>query len=283
MRKPSGSVRREAPVSGQAVSPDMSAVQEFTVALTNWKSTVGYLMAQYLGQRARAGKLSTLFMLAEPLILILVLYLIRAVFRGALADYGTSTLLFYVTGLFPYFFFVRTSTLSRGAMNPRQPLPRIRSMDVFMAQVGANTLIWLVVLLGLHLGMWIYGIEQARPESVSTCATALFLLLMVAVGIGLLNSAIARFFPFWVTMYGILTRGLLFFSGVLHIADFYPLWLREWLVWNPILHGITWFRLGVYGRYPDYVLDEFYLVKCAIVLLFLGFVADRASLRYGGR
>ena len=261
----------------------MSAVREFTIALSNWKTTVVFLMVQYLGNRAGAGRLATIFMLAEPLIFIFALYLIRGTFRGALGEYGTSTLLFFVTGLFPYFLFVRTSSLSRVAVNPRQALPRIQSMDVFLAQVTANALIWLLVMGCLHVGMWMYGIEQARPESLSTCAIALSLLLLLGVGIGLVNSAISRFFPFWRTIYSIVTRGLLFFSGVLHIPDLYPLPMRDWLTWNPILHGVTWFRVGVYGRYPSYTLDEAYLVTCTIFLLFLGFIADRASLRHGGR
>jgi len=260
-----------------------SAAREFTTAFSNWKTTIAFLMVQYLSHRGRAGRLATLYALAEPLLLLGGVYLVRGVFRGAFAEYGTSTLLFFATGLFPYFMFVRTSSLSRAVSNPRQPLPRIRSMDVFVAQMAANALIWLLVITLLHLGMWAYGIEQARPASVSTCAYALALLLVFGAGVGLLNSAISRYFPFWFTAYGIMTRGLLFFSGVLHVADLYPVAFREWLAWNPILQGIILFRIGVYGRYPSYIFDEYYLLKCAVVLLFIGVVADRASLRYGGR
>jgi capsular polysaccharide transport system permease protein len=261
----------------------MSAVREFTVALSNWRTTVAYLMVQYIGYRARTGRLSTLYMIAEPLIFIAGMYMIRGVVRGAVADYGTSVLLFLVTGFLPFYLFLRTSILSRNATSPRQPLPRIKAMDVFLAQVATNAVLWIVVLALLHVGMWIYGIRQAVPESLTTCAMALTMLTVLGAGVGLLNGAIARFFPFWLKIYGILTRGLLFFSGVLHIPDFYSLWIREWMVWNPIMHGVTWYRVGVFGNYPSHVLDEFYLVKVAVIMVFIGFIAERASLRYGGR
>jgi capsular polysaccharide transport system permease protein len=112
----------------------------------------------------------------------------------------------------------------------------------------------------------------------------LLFLLLLGVGVGLINSSIIRFFPFWMMIFRILTGGLLFFSGVIKVPDMYDLWLRNILVWNPILHGVSWFHVGIYGDlFPHVVLDRGYLVACSMIALSVGLMADRATLRYAGR
>jgi capsular polysaccharide transport system permease protein len=108
-------------------------------------------------------------------------------------------------------------------------------------------------------------------------------LTLLGAGLGLINLVIARFAPAWPMIIRIAMRGMLLLSGVIHIPDFFSPGVRAWLAWNPILHGIDWFRLGIYGRYPILLLDQFYLMKCAVILLFIGLVADRATLRYRTR
>jgi len=269
---------------GELLTPPTPANRESRTALKNWATVMGHLMVQHLDYDTKAGRASLFFMLAEPLILIGLFYLIRGVARGMVSQYGDSLFLFLASGILPFYLFLRTSTLTRRSqLQPGRRLPRINSMDLFIAITATNALIWLVVIGFLFVGMWMYGIKQAIPVSIGDCGIALFLLVIAGGGLALIHSAIARYFPAWLAIIRYSTRGLLFFSGVIHIADFYPPYLRTWLVWNPILHGVDWFRLGVYGRYPTLVLDEFYLVKTAVILLFIGIVADRATLRHGGR
>jgi len=258
-------------------------VREMTLALANWRSTITLLMVQYFGQKAKAGKFSLLLVIAEPFIFILSLYIIRGVIRDKTPSYGTSLLLFFCSGMMPYYIFIRTSILSRSTIKPLQPVPRIRSMDVIMAQVAANAVLWGVVMVLLFFGLWMYGIQDAWPESIPTCLYALLLMLCLGAGAGLFNASVDRYFPLWSMIFGICTRGMVFFSGVMSIADRYPLPLRDYLAWNPLLHGVDLFRVGLYGSYPHYLLDVPYLEKCAAVLLFVGFIAERASLRFGGR
>ena len=273
-----------ADVTGPQAQPAPTATQEFTTSFKNWATVMSFLMVQYLDLRSRAGRLSIIFMLAEPVALILLFYLIRGVFRMAIAHYGDSLFLFLATGMFPFYLFLRTSLIVRRGQARSSPrLPRITSMDTFMAATAMNALIWLLAIVIVFAGMWAYGLEHAIPESIPDCGMALFLLIMAGIGFGLINSSIARVIPVWMNLARYTTRGLIFFSGVIQIADFYRLPLRDWLAWNPILQGVTWFRYGVYGRYPDLLLDPAYLAKCTLVLIFVGLVADRATLRIRGR
>jgi capsular polysaccharide transport system permease protein len=246
---------------------------------------MGYLTIQYFDSKTRAGRLSTLFMLAEPLIVLGLLYFNREFLRGrGNASYGTSYLLFLTTGILPLYFYLRTSTLTRASqMRPNRRLPRINSMDVFMASTATNATIWIVMISAMLFVMWSWGIREAAPVSLIRCATALSLLFLLGIGVALIVSSIARFVPIFLLIFSYSSRGLIFLSGTFRIPDLYPLRLRSFLVWNPILHGVTWFRLGIYGNYPDTFFNPDYLVKCAIIALFIGLVADRATMRYAGQ
>jgi capsular polysaccharide transport system permease protein len=241
-----------------------------------------FLVAEQLNRRTKAGRLGLLLIIAEPFLLICSFYWIHTVLRGVIQQYGDSLFLFLASGLLPFYFFMRTSiTTRRGQQNVGRSLPRVSSLDIFMASVAAQTMIWIPVIGTVFAGIWLYGIEQARPASIADCATALFFLGMLGAGFGLINSVIGRLMPVWPLIMALATRGALLVSGVIHIPDFYAPSIRAWLAWNPILHGVDWFRLGLYGRYPVLLLDQAYLVKSAIVLLFIGIVADRATLRFG--
>jgi capsular polysaccharide transport system permease protein len=152
-----------------------------------------------------------------------------------------------------------------------------------MAAVATQALIWIPVIAIVFLGMVMYGIQEARPASIATCAYALFLMLTLGAGFGLVNLSIGRFIAAWPVIIALATRGMLFLSGVIHIPDFLYPSVREWLAWNPLLHGVTLFRLGVYGEYPTLLFDEGYLLKCTIAFMFVGLVVDRATLRYESR
>jgi capsular polysaccharide transport system permease protein len=262
-----------------------TGTSEFRSALRNWYTVIAFLMIQYFGRSNRAGRLALLLVVAEPFLAIGMLYLIRGVIRGGTGNsYGDSYLLFLASGVMPYYIFVRTSVLVRsGMINPTQSLPRIRSLDRFTAHVAANALLYIFGMVVLFYGMWLYGIRQAMPTSIADCEMALVMFLILGLGFGLVNSAIARFFPLWLVVVQLLTRGIMFVSGVLRVSDFYsPSW-RAFAVWNPVMHAVDWFRTGVYHDYPHMLMDRAYLIKFAIVLFFVGFVAERASLRYSGR
>ena len=179
---------------------------------------------------------------------------------------------------------MRVSTRIRNvAFSPNSVLPGVSALDSYIATCVLDALLNLATTVLVFFGMWLYGIDQARPASIVECMIPLALFMVLGLGVGMINNVIGRHLPFWKTMYSAMTRGLLFLSGVIIIADLTPPWLREIVTTNPLSHGVEWFRLGVYGRYPHNLLDKAYLVKWALIALFLGFVIDRATIRWSER
>ncbi len=133
-------------------------------------------------------------------------------------------------------------------------------------------------MVGWFAGMWLYGLN-AIPEDPKACLLALGLLAVGGIGIGLINAAISRRFQLWPYIYGIPGRALLVLSGAYYIVDLLPLFFRNVVVWNPLAHGIEWFRLGLYGNYPVITLDREYFGVAMAVALLLGVAAHRATIR----
>lgn len=158
-------------------------------------------------------------------------------------------------------------------------LPGLSALDVYIASILINALIWIVMIVAIFFGMWLWGIDQARPDSIVTCAQPIVLLMLFGMGVGMINNVITRYFTPWSSIYAVVTRGLVFLSGVFLIVDLQPLRWRVWSIANPLSHGVEWFRLGVYGRYPHNSLDMSYLIEWMLIALFIGVVLDRAALR----
>ena len=252
----------------------------YAVAVSSWWRLVWLSMGLQLNQYSRGSRMVFLFSLLEPLVVIIGMYVIRGFLRGREPVYGTSLFLFIATGVLPYFLFLRLATRTRGtATGPRTRLPGLSALDVYIASILVNALIWIAMIVGILWGIWLWGIDQARPYSIATCAQPIVLLILFGMGVGMINNVITRFFTAWNSIFGIVTRGLIFLSGVFFIIDTQPLRWREWSVLNPLSHGVEWFRLGVYGRYPHNSLDIPYLIEWVLIALFIGVVADRAALR----
>lgn len=255
-------------------------IGRFSDALRSWGSLVGYLMVQEFDQKFRASRLGALLAFAEPLLLILVILAIRGLFRGNLPAYGDSIAVFYSSGVFPFYVFVRLSVRTRRARyDASHRLPRVSSTDLLIASALAETAIILTTMMIWFAGMWVYGLHEAAPVSILECIIPIGLLLALGIGFGLMNSAISRRFPLWSYIYGRASRGLMVMSGVFYVNDLLPYYVRSVLSWNPLVHGIEWFRLGLYGSYPVHTLDRDYFMAWAGGMLFLGIILHRATLR----
>ncbi len=253
----------------------------FLTAFGNWRSVIGLLMTQEIDYRFRGTRFATLIALTEPFLVVAITIAMRTLFRGKFPAYGTSDALFYSTGILGFYVFLRLSIRARVARyGTGERLPNVSATDFIIAAVIVEAAVTLAMTTVWFIGLWLYGVEQAWPNDIVECIVALSLLITLGVGVGLTSSAVARRFVYWRMIANRLTgRTLLFVSGVFFVVDFLPVFVRNIIVWNPVVHGITWFRLGMYGQYPAYTLDRDYLIGWALGSLFLGVVLHRVTLR----
>jgi len=257
------------------------ALSNWFVALSNWRRVVWLAMCQIFVALGRQNRLGFVMALLEPLFAVAMVYTFRGLLKGNTPNYGSSLFLFYVSGFLPYYLFLRLSSRTRNSgVGAGRRLPGLSALDAYIATTLVGAIIWVGMTVLTFLAMWwISDIKEISNIAISVCAVPLLLLILLAMGVGMLNNAISRYIPFWGLIYAVLTRGGVIVSGVLHVVDLQALKIRQYSIINPLSHAIEWFRLGIWERYPHNSLDKGYLIEWVIITLFLGMVIDRASMR----
>lgn len=249
-------------------------------ALGNWGATIGLLMVQDVDRKFKTSRLGAILSLLEPILLVIAILVTRTILLERIPRYGQSPAVWYSSGIFPFYLFIRLSARGRGTpYRAVQRFPRVTGTDYVIASTITETALFLTTMVAWFTGMWLWGLEEAVPKSIIDCIIPLSLFMALGIGFGLVNSAISTRFQMWNFIYGFIGRGLMFASGVFWVADLMPYVVRSYAIWNPLDHGIVWFRLGLYGRYPHFTLDRDYLIGYAGIVLFLGIIAYVSTLR----
>lgn len=158
----------------------IAAARNSWAAFSNWRLMIWVALPQLLSRQTRGSKVMFIMALLEPLIIVSALYAIRGLLKQNTPNYGTSLFLFYASGLLPFYLFMRVSTRTRTALSrPNALLPGLSALDVYIATVLLVALINITMTLLIFYGMWLYGIDQARPVSVVTCAIPAALLIVI--------------------------------------------------------------------------------------------------------
>jgi capsular polysaccharide transport system permease protein len=224
--------------------------------------------------RSRRGRTAESFLLSfvEPVGQLLIVYVVFTAL-GRKADFGDSLFLFLLSGVLPYFLFTHVVGRIMGALRitlPMLPLGTVGVIDVAIAQLVVETLIVVTVGAGLLFVAWLVGLGSAVPADGLQIFLACIVTALAAFGVGLFNAAAAAFLAAYRLFWTLLARSLLFFSSVFYVIDTLPPNFRDTLWWNPLLHGVVWFRSGFYGDYPVATLSYVYMIGFTLMAILMG-------------
>jgi capsular polysaccharide transport system permease protein len=230
--------------------------------------------------RTRFGRtrLGYVWAVIEPILHLVTLGSVFAWLNHSPPLLGNNLYLYYVTGLIPFLMFSHVSLnmipalTSNGAV---LQLSIVKQTDVIMAKaiLGLGTEIFVGILV--FSGFALLGF-QSFPADPLTCMAAVFVLWLFALGMGLINLVVAEHFHTWEAVYTAAVQLMYFASGIYYAPIMMPVWIRDILIWNPVLQGIEWFRSGFFQNYSPHWLDQRYLVICAAAALLIGFALERA-------
>ncbi len=220
--------------------------------------------------RRESAKLFWLF--AEPagqLSILIILF----TFIGRTPAYGTSMALFLLTGIVMLNFFQVGSSMVMQAMVQSSNKLRLAPIGIFHDAV-ASSAFKLITALGytsiLLIGVWyVQGIDVV-PKHPLIAAQAFLWCTLCCLGWGMLRAYATKFLPLIERIYVTVSRGMIFISGVFFVPSFMPPQIRELLYWNPVLHIIELFRLGMYDQYPTIMYSQTYLALFALGTTALG-------------
>lgn len=235
------------------------------------------LMLREMRLRSVHSRFSYLLALLEP-ILQLALMMTIFTYIGRRPEFGTSLLLFLGTGILPFFLFTHVSGRTTGAIRASglvRALAPIQPLDIMLARALLETLTLLFVAVLLFTFIYATGVKEAIPIRPMLAIEGFAATAFLAIAFGLINGVIGAFFRLWAVFYGVASRSLIFLSGVFFVPDFMPPPIRAVLSWNPLLHGLEWFRSGFYLTYPTLTLDKGYILGFAVVSLLIGLALER--------
>jgi capsular polysaccharide transport system permease protein len=255
----------------------------YSGAFVRWCGVIALLAANTSGQRFRHSSWPAVFAIIEPLGLVVAISAMQD-YIGQGPAFGTSQLLFYATGLLPYYLFFHVSLKLRG-LDDQRMLPRTNRFDYAIAYIIGDLsvkIIMFIVLLSILLIY--YGNESAIPRNVLGCFPPLIELCLIGLSVGLFNMVVMAFWSSWYYVYIIVIRCLMFFSAVFFVLDYSQPQIREIAAYNPLAQSITWFRYEFYTGYPAAYMDLSYLFNLtagmlAFVLLLEAFTHERRHSR----
>lgn len=195
---------------------------------------------------------------------------------------GTSTPLFLLTGIVPYFLYSKMATYVSGAVGSNRALlvlPPVKVSDVIVARVVLEATTYLFVGFIMFFILYLGGISEAIPYDPLAVMDACSLAICLGLGVGMINIVIVSYIPSWMTFFGMLTFPLWMFSGIWFLPEQVPQPYRDYMLYNPLMHVVLMFRKAFYWNYKAVYLDSSYAVVVIGLTLAMGLTLMQVARR----
>jgi len=240
----------------------------FQISLSVWRA----LFLREAVSRLSNERFSWFWVITEPIFHMSYMLILFGAFKVSSVG-GVEMVIWLIVGIMSFQIFGNTSNQMMHAIGANQALFSYRQVKPFDAVIvrgfleGFLTIIILIILL-FCASLFGYHPIPVNPLTMIVSLSGLWLL---GVGVGLCTSVIAHLYPDICRVIKFAMMPLFFISGVIYPMSSIPYPYQEWLMWNPIVHGIEGVRLGFSSYYHFSVeLDLSYLFQIALLLVFLG-------------
>jgi len=253
----------------------------FFDALRTQQRVIHALIIRETRTRFGDSRLGYGWALLEPILHIVMLSLVFGIMMRGRPPIGNEFFIFYYTGIIPYHLFIHTSTSMTYAITSNGSLlqlPLVSTFDVLTARGLLELFTDVLVAIILLVGFAAVGLS-VRPHDVPGLSASVVTVWLFALGVGFINAVVNAFCKSWDKIWAQLTRILYFISGIFYVPGMMPDWIRDILVWNPILHAVDWFRSSFFLDYEPHWLDRSYLAGLAVVTLLAGVGLERGLRR----
>jgi len=199
------------------------------------------------------------------------------------APSGMDTVSFIATGLIPYNLFKETNARAASAIGANKGLlfyPQIQPLDLVVARAVLEfaTLFSVFGVITLIASMW-----QGTWPHVADWLNFLFGFVAAAAlgaSLGLVLMGLMVFTPAIERLYGVVLRPLFWVSGVFYTANSLPPFVRELMLYNPVLHIVEFVRSGWFVTYRAQYASVSYVCVWIVSLAFVGLLIERAARRH---
>ena len=224
-------------------------------------------------------KIGFLWALIEPVVSVAVFVAIFSSMRSE-GPGGLPIVPFMLVGFAGYALFKNPWGQMQGAIGASRNLlsfPQVTTFDVILAR-GLLELAISVFSLAFLLWMaWLVG-QDVRVEKPLGFLAACALLATLGLGAGYFFASLEPLVPSLKNIAAqVLGRPLYFGSGLFYTAETVPPAIREYLLWNPVLHMIELLRSEFFFGFETTHGSWLYASSWSVGFLALGLVTHRAT------
>lgn len=248
------------------------------VALSVWKA----LLLREALARLFASRAAWFWLIAEPVLHMAIISFIFTVIRQRMVG-GIDFLIWLVLGLQGFFLFRRTAMQMAGAIDSNRALFSYRQVtptDTVLVRGVLEAVLTTMVAVVMMAGLSLLG-RDVIPIDPLALLIAFFGLWLLGAAVGLIVSVVSELVPEFRQIANMVMMPLYFISGVLIPIASIPEPYRDWLLINPIVHGLDAARAGFapyYHAVPG--LSISYLYAVALVGIFAGLALHRRFADY---
>jgi capsular polysaccharide transport system permease protein len=242
--------------------------------------TLGVWNALFLREavdRVSRQRAAWLWLLLEPVAHIVFLMFVFATFRVRVLS-GIDVAVWIMVGLLSFFMFRRPAAQAATVMSNNQVLfayRQVKPVDAVLVRAVLEGFLMTIIAFILLTATGLYGLPSI-PSEPMTVVGGFFGLWLYGLGYMLIASVAVVVVPELGRVLMLALLPLYLISGVMFPVSIIPPVYREWLLINPVLHGLEVTRAG-FGTHYQVVagVSMTYLYGCAIIAVFLGLALHR--------
>jgi len=238
------------------------------ITLSVWKA----LFLREAVSRLSAGRAAWLWLLLEPVLHVTYVLVIYTAIRVRTVG-GIETAVWLMVGMLGFFMFRRTAAQVMNGIGANRLLftyRQVKPVDSVLVRACLEGFLMILISIILFSGAALLGLAVI-PDDPLAVLEAFLGLWMVGLGFGLASSVAVELVPEIGKLIGFILRPLYMISGVLLPIGSVPQPYRDYLLFNPIAHGLEAVRLGFSPHYHAVAeLSIPYIYGFAMVTMFLG-------------
>ncbi|MGO2149280.1 ABC transporter permease [Halomonas sp.] len=244
-------------------------------ARTPWQVTRSVWYAMFMREaisRTMSDRMGWFWMIFEPFALVAIMVAIRSFISGDQLLSNAPFVPWMITGMMGFFLVREGMIRGMGAINANKALFAYRQVQPVDPVLTRNflegmlrTFIFLIFIVG---GLMLD--QEMYPDNAIRAMAAWFSLWCLGLGLGLVTSVSATLVPEVGRVITMMSLPLLIISGVILPLNSLPHWLLEYLMLNPIPHGLETLRLGFFEHYhvvPGTSMLYFWLFTFSLIAL----------------
>ena len=223
--------------------------------------------------RISGDRLGWVWLLAEPIAHVAILVVLRQLMGRFKTISGAEFIPWIVVGIMGFLLFRNAMNRSMNAISANRALfayRQVHPFDTVLVRAILEGVLKSLVLFLMIAGGNLLEINLF-PDEALLATVAWLSLWLLGLGCGIVLSVVVTLVQEFAKIVGMITFPLYFLSGVIVPVQLKPHVTHEFLLYNPVLHGIELLRLAFFDSYQTINgISMLYLYGWILSLLLLG-------------